>query len=248
MKYLFLLVTSVIFHTQIPGQGDIFEKGVMAYSAGDYQKAAELFEEVLVADVHSKDLYYNLGLTYFELNQIGPSILNFERALKLDPAHEASLLAIEEVRDKITIPITHIDNFILWEWYRSFLHLFSSDTWSYVQLLSGVFILLSLYYFLLATSRKSWLVICCLCFSILSFLWSWHAADMKSQLESGGDAAILMISRSYIFKAPDERSEAVSEISQGTKVFLLDRIGDWVKVQLEDKDVGWIEIKKVEII
>ena len=59
-----------------------------AYGQEDYIKAIELYEQTLREQGVSSDLYYNLGNAYYKHNEFAKAILNYERALLLNPGNE----------------------------------------------------------------------------------------------------------------------------------------------------------------
>lgn len=61
------------------------ERANAAYVAKDYEKAAGLYEEVLDAGGPGAEVLYNLGNARCRLGAYGPAILNYERALALEP-------------------------------------------------------------------------------------------------------------------------------------------------------------------
>jgi tetratricopeptide (TPR) repeat protein len=59
------------------------------YEKGDYRGAAEAYENLLSECCLSNySAYYNLGNSYYRLNDIGRAVLNFERAAALQPRDE----------------------------------------------------------------------------------------------------------------------------------------------------------------
>jgi len=82
-----------------------------------------------------------------------------------------------------------------------------------------------------------------LIFCLISGLMAYHS----KLTELGGDQAISMQSQE-LYEAADDRSNSIVSIGPGNKVFLLDTIGDWYKVQLRDKDTGWVKKDRVSII
>ena len=58
-----------------------------AYGQEDYIKAIELYEQTLREQGVSSDLYYNLGNAYYKHNEFAKAILNYERALLLNPGN-----------------------------------------------------------------------------------------------------------------------------------------------------------------
>lgn len=57
-----------------------------AYAAADYATAVHIYEQLLSEHGESAEVYYNLGGAYYKMNEIARSILNYERALLLDPS------------------------------------------------------------------------------------------------------------------------------------------------------------------
>ncbi|HDI51048.1 MAG TPA: tetratricopeptide repeat protein, partial [Bacteroidetes bacterium] len=60
----------------------LFQQGNEFYKAGDYEKAARAYEQILQMGYESAAIYYNLGNAYFKLHQNSRAILNYERALR----------------------------------------------------------------------------------------------------------------------------------------------------------------------
>ncbi|MCK5068917.1 MAG: tetratricopeptide repeat protein, partial [Desulfocapsa sp.] len=64
---------------------DQFQDAVLSYSQGDYQTAIKSFESLLKDEI-SAPLFYNLANSYAQSSQSGRAILNYERALRLNPS------------------------------------------------------------------------------------------------------------------------------------------------------------------
>jgi len=93
-----ILVTSV-------SQGadeSVFAIANKAYSENRFQDAADGYQSLLNSGHWNASLFYDLGNARFRLGDFGQAILNYERALALDPRHpeaEANLhLARDEAR------------------------------------------------------------------------------------------------------------------------------------------------------
>lgn len=91
---------------------------------------------------------------------------------------------------------------------------------------------------------KRWSIISAL---ILAILVCGLLGYFQHATELGGNIGISSNVHN-IYQAPDERSGEVVTIGPGNKVYILDTIGDWYKVQLEDKDAGWIKKENIFII
>ena len=56
------------------------------YRQGKYLEAADTYKKMLTEGQESAQLYYNLGNCYYKLGENTQAILNYERALLLNPA------------------------------------------------------------------------------------------------------------------------------------------------------------------
>jgi tetratricopeptide (TPR) repeat protein len=81
------LVLFAFVGTASAGLQETFRRANEAYWSGDFQGATEGYEELIGLGVRDPDLFYNLGSAYARLDRYGPSIVNFERALRLAPGH-----------------------------------------------------------------------------------------------------------------------------------------------------------------
>ena len=84
MKMLSLIFMFVL--TVCPVCAQKKQQADSAYAAGNYVEAARIYEESVKTGV-SSDLYYNLGNAYYRLNDLPRAILNYERALRMEPAN-----------------------------------------------------------------------------------------------------------------------------------------------------------------
>jgi SH3-like domain-containing protein len=91
-------------------------------------------------------------------------------------------------------------------------------------------------------------------FSVLALLFlafslsSFALAATRKQQEGNSSAAIVTVSSSYVKSAPDENAHDLFMIHEGSRIRLLDKVGEWNKIRLEDGKVGWMEKAKFERI
>lgn len=67
---------------------DNWQKGNACYAQKKYDSAAIYFEQIAASKPADATVFYNLGNTYYRLNKIGLSVLNYERALKRKPDYK----------------------------------------------------------------------------------------------------------------------------------------------------------------
>ncbi|MBD3234519.1 MAG: tetratricopeptide repeat protein [candidate division Zixibacteria bacterium] len=100
-----LILTSIAIADKIKEE---FKEGIEQYDNGNYLDATETFSGLLEKGYRYQELYYNLGCAYFKAGSLGKAILNFNRALQLNPSDEDARINLEYARqftiDKIEKP------------------------------------------------------------------------------------------------------------------------------------------------
>ncbi len=70
------------------GSDSLYRQGNDLYENGKFESALGVYREIVASGFEAADLYYNMGNAAFRSNNIGHSILYYEKALKLEPSHE----------------------------------------------------------------------------------------------------------------------------------------------------------------
>ena len=81
-------------------QNSAFAQANQEYSAGHFQAAVDGYQNLVSAGQRSATLFYDLGNAWFRLGNFGEAILNYERALALDPHHPEAAANLLLVRDE----------------------------------------------------------------------------------------------------------------------------------------------------
>jgi len=80
----------------------VIARGNNAYNSGRYQDAIGIYTSLVSAGFESSDLYYNIGNSYFKLNDIPHAILWYERAQRIDPGNEDVIFNLNVASSRIT--------------------------------------------------------------------------------------------------------------------------------------------------
>lgn len=252
MKLFLLFIFLINFQSEnvqkLNDPKSAFKEANIAFSQGSFDLAIQQYEHVESMGFISPELYYNLGIAHHEEGNLGLAILYLERLLLINPGSNRGKEALAILSKEVETQITEIPPFILWQFYRGAVNALSSSVWAVLQVISGiVFVLLAGWIFFFQKKRSSYLISGIVGFLFL-FTVTWHFAFVRSTVESGGQSAIVMSADVYLYSGPDERSEEIARLSEGVKVYILDQIGEWIKVELEDRDVGWVERQVIEVI
>ena len=263
MKKQFFILTAFLFATftlsaqdvllkepnEAPVNGEALVLANEAYSNGDFQKAAGLYEELLKTNGESAVVYYNLGNSYYKLNKIAPSILNFERALLLEPGNADIRFNLEIARLKAVDRIEPLGDFFLTEWFRDIQNLLSTDAWSHFSI--ACFLLLITGLFLFFFSRRIFLkklgFYAGLVLLVLVIFGNSFAHNQKKKLTQR-EEAIIFAPTTNIKSSPDSSGTDLFILHEGTKVKIKNKLGNWNEIVTANGDVGWIRSSEIEVI
>ena len=224
----------------------LFERGNQAYQQKEYRSAIGLFKKVEELGFISDDLYLNLGNSYLKDQEIGLAVLNYEKALLVNSSNQKARKNLEIAKESIINPLTHIPDFILVEWWQKLVNSNSTASWVIFHL---VFLFLAL---IIAFSRWTRLLPVatnfsqglkgtillglCILFSLISLLASYQRdINLFEQ-----NYVIILNEATELKDGPDERSNEIAMLSEGVKGKIIDQIGEWYKLQMDDKDEGWV--------
>jgi hypothetical protein len=229
-------------------QDGLIKEAETAYTQEDYNKAIELYEETLKNNGASAEIYYNLGNAYYKANQIAPAILNYERALLLDPGDRDIRFNLQMAREK-TDKIEPVGEFFLVKWIHSFQNMGSADSWAMlgiVSFLSLTFCLLLFFFSRWIRVKKVgfYLGIVCLLVVIVANVF---AGNQKNKIVNRTHA-IVFSPTVTVKSSPDASGTDLFILHEGTKVFIKSSLGNWKEIEIEDGNVGWMPGKDIEII
>ncbi len=220
-----------------------------AYVHKNYEKALSGYQDILKTGVEAPEIYYNIGNSYFKLNQITNAIYYYEKALKLAPNDKDITYNLNIAKQYTTDKIKTIQPFFLKKTYNNLITLFPVNQWANISLISfiTVLIFILLFLFLRSLSLKKiffWLGIILLLFSIACLIFSFSEKKNLVDLQT----AIVFSPTVNIKSSPDEQGTDLMIIHEGIKVVVTDSLQDWYNVILPDGNEGWLkkdDIKKI---
>ncbi len=226
-----------------------FEKANTLYNDSKYAEAIDIYESILDSDVHSVELYFNLGNANYKLNNIAPSIYYYEKALQLSPNDKEIENNLAFAQNMTIDAIDKVPQVGFSKIINNLVNTFNADTWAKIAV-GGVLlfvILFLMYHFSYGTSRKRIAFI----ISVLSLLIACLSVAMafqKERLNKKDNPAIVFAQESRVKVDPNKTSEEVFRLHEGTKVQVLEIYEDWNKIQLSDNSKGWIPSKDIKML
>lgn len=247
-KILCLCFVMLVCVTNISAQPatEIYKHANQLYKANQFDSAAASYEKILAQGYKTTEVYYNLGNCYYKLNNIGKSILCYERAANLAPKDEDIehnlKLANTRAIDKI-VPVPQLG---VIQWWNNFIASNSSGGWGTYAMVLAWLALICFIAYLFTTLRTTSLVFGFI-FIALSLSCMLFAFKQSSK-EQDSNSAILMVANTSVKSAPDANGNDIFMLHEGVKFQVLDCVTDWCKIRLADGKVGWLEKNTFEKI
>lgn len=228
----------------------LWTAGVEAYSAGQWAEALQDWSDVAATGLRSKELYYNLGNAYFKTGETAQAVLNYERALRLDPSDADVRYNLEFARAMTQDRIDEVPEFILKTWIRKIGYWMSSDAWAVLSLVFLALTLALVLLFLLgptAGMRRTGFFagIATLLLSLAAFGF---ARSQKADAERHDEAIVMRPVSSVTSSPSSDAAKSLFILHEGTKVKVLDEVSGYKDIELADGRRGWIASGDIEII
>lgn len=247
---ILLLSLGSSMNIQAKNLDSLWTAGVQAYTDGKFADASTAWTSIEESGQKSAKLYYNLGNAWFKQGNYPKAILNYERALRLDPSYSDARYNLEFTGNFVQDKIEPVPEFILKSVARKVCYVMSSNVWAVIFLVLLAAALMMGLLFLLGSSvgkRRAGfycgIVLLLLSAGALSFS-AWQKSDsMKT------DTAIVMSPVSSVKSSPSSgSSKDLFVIHEGTKVTILDEVGSWKNISLADGRQGWLPAADLEVI
>lgn len=223
--------------------------GDSAYLKNDYASAVHIYE-TLLKNGEATEVYYNLGNSYYKSGDIAKAILNYERALLLQPGNVDVRANLEIARAKTIDKVVPVAEVFFISWTKSLINCLSVDAWGYVGIVCFFLLLPSLYFFLFAKQivcKKVGFTVG-IVFLIVVVFANIFAFQQKGKLLNRNNAIVLTPSVT-VRSTPSDSGTSLFILHEGRKVEIKDStMREWREIRLEDGKVGWVPASSVEII
>tara|TARA_Y100001954_G_C15809427_1_gene604355 strand:- start:573 stop:3026 length:2454 start_codon:yes stop_codon:yes gene_type:complete len=225
-----------------------FEFANNAYLEGDYELAAATYEEIS-KEHKCFELEYNLGNCYYKLEEIGKTVLHYERAKLIDPLNDDlranMLLADLRVTDKIE-PLPGVG------FERILGVLFAGKLLGKWLILSLVFwtlgfLLLAIRFIwknnlLYPFASVGWIIMICISLVFSTLLY--NTIDRVST----SACAVIMEDKVDVMSIPGETGLKLFHLHEGSRGCIMSVEGEWTEIRLDNGNVGWLPTAAIERI
>ncbi len=250
MKKIAILFSVLVFTTTVFAANNVLkDRADSLYTSGNFEEAANVYNEVLANGLESADLYYNLGNAYYKQGKIANAILNYERALKLKPFDKDYQYNLELTQQYTVDKVDVVDEFFMVKGLKAFRQKLTSDSWAKLSMtLFSVFVLCMLIFSFtgkISLKRISFYLGMLVLLGV--FISVWAAAAEKRDISTVEEA--IVFSPSVTIKgSPDDSGTDLFILHEGAKVTLKDSVGEWRRIEMQDGNVGWLQKDDIEKI
>ncbi len=252
MRKTILILSALLYLFLMPvtaQEDQRFAKANELYTQGKFEEATKAYEEILRTGVESPELYYNLGNAYYKSGLLPQAILNYERAKLLAPRDQDIEYNLQLARSQTIDKIDKVGEFFLKTWIRALRNKADSDTWAYMSIAFFVMVIAMLFLFYFsstATLKKAGFFMGIL--FLFLFIFSFSFSRQQKQKLVNRDYAIIFAPTVNVKSSPDASGTEIFVLHEGTKVKVIDELGEWRQIELSDGSKGWINASTIEII
>ena len=240
-RILFLtLMTSLLAARILNAAGEAeFAKANQAYAEGRFEDAVAGYDSVVRVGHWNANVFYDLGNAWYRLGDFGKAILNYERALALDPRHpeaEANLRLARDEGRALELRLSTAERYA------------SMATTTQYSILAAASFWLAMFcgFHWFFSRRRSvgplLLVVASLVVTAISVF-----GIVASENGTRGNAlAIITAKETEARLATADNAKSILVLPGGSQITVLSERGDWLYAALPNEQRGWIPARVAE--
>lgn len=216
-----------------------FAKANQAYAEGRFQEAADGYQSLVESGRWNANLFYNLGNAWFRLGDFGKTILNYERALALDPRHPEAMANLRLARDEARALELRKGGM------ERYLAMGTPTQYAVAAAIAFWFVLFGIarLFFL---QRRSAGRLAMIVFATAVCALSVFALYTLENGTQGRALAIVTGKDIEARLATADNASSVLTLPPGSEIRVLSERGDWVYAALPNEQRGWIPARALE--
>jgi tetratricopeptide (TPR) repeat protein len=216
-----------------------FAKANQSYSEGRFQEAVDGYEGLVATGRWHVNLFYNLGNALFRLGDFGKAILNYERALALDPRHPEASANLRLARDEARALELRKDR------VEKYAAVATPAQYVVAGAIAFWFVLFGLTRIFFSPRHSASRMALVVCGAVICAL-SVYALYTLENGAGGGALAIVTGKDIEARLATADNASSILTLPAGSEVKVLSQRGDWVYAALPNEQRGWIPARAVE--
>jgi tetratricopeptide (TPR) repeat protein len=215
-----------------------FAKANQEYAQGQFKEAIAGYEALVRSGQWSANLFYDLGNACFRTSDFGDAILNYERALALDPRHPEANANLPIARDEARALELQQSR------PERFLHFATTNQYTVAAAIafwSGAFSIAALIF----ARRRSVRAITMSILSLSIFALLVASIGWVENGSKGRALAVVAGNGVEARVATADTANTVLALPAGSEVNIVSERGDWIYAALPNNLRGWVPAKSV---
>jgi tetratricopeptide (TPR) repeat protein len=218
---------------------DDFAKANQAYTDAHYADAVTGYQELVRSGNWNATVFYNLGNAQYRLGDFGQAILNYERALALDPHHPEADANLRLARDEARALELRKN------WIERYASMVTVKQWSIAAAAGFWIALFMVVYFALARKRSAGGILLA---TLSAAICGASVFAIKTLDDGPGGRALAIVTGKNVTArvATADSAQTVLALPAGSEIKLLSERGDWIYAELPNDQHGWIPASAAE--
>ena len=241
-KYILILFCTVGFSALSQTADKLFENANSSYNNENYDLAISYYDSIIAQGLESKELYYNLANSWYLKGNIPLAILNYEKALKINPYHTFSIYNLEIAEKRIN-KLEQLPTLKISYWANKLIKIASLNLWSFIFLLSIWISCFFAYRFINYRSKFNFKIVI-----ISGLICLFLYASFNTKKNQYNTKVAIVTNNTELFIEPNKQAKKILDLSSGNKIVILNQSENWIYVALPNGDKGWISDNTVSYI
>lgn len=238
IKAFFCAIVILAVAQQGYGANDtVFADANRSYAAGDFQNAIDGYEQLVRDGRWHANIFYDLANAWYRAGDDGKAILNYERALALEPHHPEAAANLRLVRDHaraLQLQPGAVER------YAAF------ATTNALTITAAVAFWIAVFLAVLLVLSPSRVRVALLVGSLVLFAFAAAGIYLRENGVHGRALAVVTAKDAQARVATADTSASVLALPPGSEVTVLSARGDWAYVGLPNDQRGWLPAKTLE--
>jgi len=237
LVFLFAMVLVVFLDLHVAlAQESLFYQANNYYREGKYDLAVKDYEELIRSDLESGNLYYNLGNSYFKKGEFGLAVLNYERAKLFIPNDSDLKSNYEFTLHALNLEPESFGSRLQRLIYKIFEVMTVNSLIVFISLVYTVLIILFILNLFLDSLRRISRIIV----FMLLILFILSAVSLVGRISYLDKSAIIISKEADVKFEPFDGATTYFKLSEGSKVEVIEKTGNWCKLKRLDGKTGWV--------
>ena len=239
-----ILFLNIFLCLNLQANDSLFIIANQDYANQSYSLAIDKYQSIISSGIVSSELYYNLGNSYYRLNEIHQAIYFYEKSLKINQNFTEAIENLELCNQLLIDKIEKMPEIFYKIYYENLKNFLSIKWWKITSL---IFIWIYFLFYVIKILFKKRFNFSQNIILLLSFLFFLIFQDINNDsLEK--KEGIIYSQVIDIMSAPSNQAKKLFTLHIGSKVTINDQIENWVNISLANGNKGWIALRHLKEI